>query len=546
MRLKIVIPIYKKEGLERLFDSLNDQDYQDFEVLAVMNGLNKKRIKLPTLENGNLKKHIATKNGPQYARDLGIADAYVSGCEYVVFSDQDVCWMPGMIGKMVKRLDSHRDIDFVYGNYKFIENEQIFQARPFDEYALETMNYVSTMSMWRTEKIRHLPWRLDEKNMQDWGFAYRATKAGLKGLWVNDILFSTKLPTDSSISGQKGTLAEKAKLFRDKNEVSHKNLVVSTFGCPTQAMQRAKMLNADYCGVVAGTQYAWFPSQLQFPNWDATYMVGVFNEPVQTFQRHLDVCVGHKILHFVGTDVFQLMESHSWAELNRIKKRLEMDDITVLANSPALQSELISMGIMSDFVATPLYKPERFQVSPLPKRFTVAIYYSDTQNMNYFNTQDPTDNWGGKSNNYMLWEVCKAMPHVQFKWFGGDAKFKTGNVEFCGKIPEKDMPKFISGCSAFLQSTIHNSMPHTPIQFLLSGRNAITTVDMPHTYRLTQTDILDYTAAKNEVIDTVNKLYNKIPRTWICGTVKQEYAEYLSEGLFVKKIYNILDEVKNG
>lgn len=514
--IDICIPATRPVSLQNLLDSIVDQDINGIKV-SVFADKNKDVIEEVVKKYSNLditfnyKRENNQYRGASRARNSAACNLDDTTNKYIMFIDDDCEVKPGILQNMLDVIEKTQ-VDFVYGDYEF-EDGNVFHSREFNPYVLRTHNYISTMSlMTRKMYVKTGGFKPDLPYFQDWDFFYRAVKLGFKGHYLKEIIFKTANPTKESISGIQLPLSEKAKTFAESNNIQESNLVVTTFSAQLQAEQRAEMLNADYAGLM-NSEGGIFPINLQYPQWTHTYMVGCFNSPVSALVNHLNVMVGKKILHFIGTDVFQLMEKHNWTKLQLIKDRLEQECAILLSNSKILKKEMKDMGIDTKLVYTPLYKPERFVRTALPEDFTVAVYYSDTRNMNFFNVQgDPLDNNDGESNMYLLWEVVKAMPHVKFKFFGGKAKFKTENAEFVGRVPNEKMGEFINSCSAILTCTLHNSLPHLPLQFMLAGRQSIDNLQTPElnfTNKLSFTDILHFENCKDEIINKVQQVYKK-------------------------------------
>jgi len=551
-KLAIIIPAHKDADIiDFCLESLQDQDFQDFTVTLVNDGRDEELEKRITskIEEGELTfklnyEFLPENKGASAARNLGydtiINAVGTSKPKYLFFLDSDCMVKTGILQNMVDILDKE-DIDFIYGDYEYTNGHK-YTSRPFNPYTLRTMNYISTMSMMRTDNFARFNEELDY--FQDWDLFYRMVKAGSKGYYLKETIFLTEPSVEGNISGINIPLKDKCKTFREVNNIEDSSLVVTTFGCPLQAEQRAEILNADYAGTAQGGTHGIYPANLDFDNWTHTYIIGGFNHPVSALKNHLEFSVGKPIIHFVGTDVFQLWEKQSPASLDRIKKYLKKNKATLLVNSERLQKEMKKMGIKTELLYTPLYKPERFIPTIQPAEFTVAVYYSDTPNMNFFNTQDPFDNNNGESNLYLMWEVAKAMPNVKFKFFGGKARFTTANVEFCGKIPSEDMPEFINSCSTIVRTTIHDSLPHLPLQFMLSGRRVITSSHLPFAdIGLSFQDILHYEDCKNEVI---NKIMECKTRGGIGyaeqGLVDNLVYEKMSQENYVKRIKEIMED----
>jgi hypothetical protein len=548
MKINIVIPFYKNlDTIENLLRSIDDQDYKKHTTTIIIDGkdLDAQDTLNGLLDTFTFKLLLLNENkGAPFARNYGAKDA--KG-DILFFIDADCKLYPGMLRECVTQLELNPDKAFVYGNYRF-EDKFEFKSNPFDGELLKTMNFVSTMSPIRREVFEEIGGFNEELEFfQDWDLFYRAYAAGHKGKYINEFLFSTQTSQEDNISGSKGmTLAEKAKIFRSNHNLENRQLVVTTFGAPLQAAERAKYLDADYAGPMPDSLRAVMPTNLFFEDWKATYFVGCYNHPIEALQNHMAHVVGKPIYHFIGTDVHQLLTSHSWKNLKFIKEAFEINEAILYANSPRMVAELAEVGIPAKLLYTPLTNSDGYKkTKKLPKKLTVAVYYSDSPNLNYFNPEDVLDNRGGQSNVGLVFEAAKAMPDVKFKFFGGAHLGKVDNVEFMGKIPQEDMPAFVNSCSAIVRSTVHDGFPQLPIQFMLCGRNALVSVpdkEYGFAYKLSFEDVLDHEAAKNELIEKIYDLGDfgePDPKE-----VRKYYDNLLSVKKFKKEIHSNLGEIK--
>lgn len=507
--IDIVIPFYKNQDtIEDLLFSIREQDYTDYNITISMDGdCLEALVFLEALQDKYSFRLVGLEQnqGASAARNHG---ATYGEAPYLFFIDADCRLFPGILRECVETLDERSDLDFVYGDYRF-QDKHDYYSRSFDPELIETMNYINTMSPMRRSAFDAVGgFKKGQKFFQDWSLFYRMIKNGSKGLHISEFFFSTQLPTENSISGSQGmTLAEKSAIFRKEHNIQDKSLVVTTFGAPLQAEQRAKMLEADYAGPSRDTNLAYFPPNLAFDNWKATYVVGVYNAPIQALTNHYSAVVGRPIFHFIGRDAYQLLSEHPYLTLQEIKKNIEKTNTAVLANSKVIQQELGQVGIQSELVYTPIYNMHKyFSQTALPKTFTVGVYYSDTANLNYFNIADPTDTLEGQSNVHLLYEIAQSMPTVKFKFFGGTLIEKRKNIEFCGRIPSEEMPEFIKSCSMVVRSTIHDGFPQLPIQFMLSGRAALVSYqgeDLVYAERLLYDRISDVYGAKQDIISKI-------------------------------------------
>ena len=545
MKIDIIIPFYKNyETIKNTILSIEDQDYKDYSVTVVIDGKDTRADATIQSVSNTVKCRVDTRvfdtnMGASAARNHGAK--HTSG-DILFFLDADCQLCPGVLRDVITTFELVPDIGFVYSNYySDIEKMTPFYSMEFDPYTLETMNYISTMSpIKRTLFKRINGFDEDRKYFQDWGLFYKASRVS-KGYFIgnNHFMFRTIRPTEKSISGIKGTLDEKAREFRDYYGIKDKSIVTTTFGAPLQAIQRAKMLGADYCGPARESNRQIMPPNWNFTNWKATYMVGCYNESLASLTNHLNNCVGKPILHFIGTDVFHMMNNHSRAQLITIKKMFKRSRAKLFVNSKRCQKELKLCGIDAELLFTPIYNMEQYKPKPLPEQFTVAVYVSDSNKMHMFDSTD------GFSNVPLLREVATALPMIKFKFFGMNKVYqKKDNIEIVGRIPEEEMPEFINECSMVLRATIHDGFPQLPIQFLLSGREALVSCpdnDLLLCHKLDFEDNLDWEANKEQVINRIMHIKeNETNGAFISKKAHLHYSELMSVDTFKKRIYECL------
>jgi glycosyltransferase involved in cell wall biosynthesis len=553
--IDIVIPVYKNQHFLRpALESIEDQDFSLYEVFVIVDGKdsidNMSELKKLKKEFGFTLKVLETNQGASAARNIG---ANMGENKYILFLDVDCVLFPGMLRECIETLEeADSTVAFVYGDYRF-EYSKDYYSRPFNRKALETMNYVCTMSPLRRQAFEAVGGFDEElRFFQDWSLFYRIVKLGYIGQYIPEFLFSTALPTEESISGSQGmTLAEKSQIFRERVGLEDRNLVVTTLGAPLQAENRANFLDADYAGPSSAGKYQIAPVNLSFDNWKATYTIGMYNFPIQALHSHLLAAVGRPIFHLIGTDMYQLLADQSTLGVQEIKKVLEEKNAALLVNSKKLKKEADLLGLDTKLVYTPMDTSRYHPASPLPEEFTVAVYYSDNRNMNFFDVTNPSDDNNGRSNVPLLYEVARSMPTVKFKFFGGSYKGEADNIEFCGKIPYNQMPKFISSCSLLVRSTIHDGLPQLPIQFLLSGRRALvsyTESDLKGVDRLSFEHLFDFHAAKEEVISKIYKIREE-GASFSIAKLQEMYTYYtklFDMEKYRKEIYKLIPkETKN-
>lgn len=549
---EIVIPFYKNyKTIEQLLMSIYDQDYKNFVITIVVDGEDEKAGELLNglLESGKYSfnlEMLKDNQGASAARNYGAGVSYketfekTNGESILFFIDADCKLMPGILSDFNTLFELNPDIDFAYGNYRFELDKPAFISQEYDPYLLETMNYIPTMSPVRRVAYESVKGFDNRKYFQDWGLFYKLAKAGYKGKYLGDkyFVFSTKSPTEDSISGTQGlTLSQKCEEFREFYGISNKEMVTTTWGAPLQAIQRAKMLGADYAGLAKGSDRVTLPSQYNFSNWKYTYMVGCYNQTISALENHLTSVVGRPIYHFIGSDVFTMYNLHSTAALEDIKKMFKKQKAVLLSNSSRCQKELKKCGLKTELVFTPIYNINQYMdKKKLPKKFTVAVYISGS------NRAHKVDGSGGHSNIPLILDVARSMPDIEFKLFGIDNMYnKSGNIEYVGRIDEDKMVDFINDCSMVLRSTIHDGFPQLPIQFMLCGRQALVSCPDPelkYAEKMSFEDNLDWETNKSEMISKIYEMSEK--NTFQTEECRKYYSDLMDEETFCKKVYSLV------
>ncbi|WP_411079018.1 CDP-glycerol glycerophosphotransferase family protein [Streptomyces sp. cmx-18-6] len=118
-RITLVVPVYKVQSyLQECLDSVLDQDYTDFEVLAVDDcSPDGSGVILDTYAERDDRVrvlHLAENIGLGPARNAGLAEARG---DYVLFLDSDDTLTPGSLGAVARRLDEADDPDILIYDY---------------------------------------------------------------------------------------------------------------------------------------------------------------------------------------------------------------------------------------------------------------------------------------------------------------------------------------------------------------------------------------------------------------------------------------------
>lgn len=134
MKLSVIIPVYNgADFIEKSYNSIINQQLADFEILYVDN--NSKDDSVEKIESliqtdARVKLLIQTKQGAAPARNKGIEKAQG---DYMYVFDVDDEIYPGALNKMIAVLDTHEQIEAVFG--KMVKsNKGISETeKPMDE-----------------------------------------------------------------------------------------------------------------------------------------------------------------------------------------------------------------------------------------------------------------------------------------------------------------------------------------------------------------------------------------------------------------------------
>lgn len=489
-RFSVIAPVHKQSWntFDKFFQALNEQDYKAFEVIVVFDGENpegEKELKKYEKQYPLLDIVSYTKpwGGAPAARNYGAKHA--TG-DYLTFLDPDVYLYSETLRFWANAFEEHPEKDVVWGLYDVIIGEtrqtiggQVCRdgAGNVDYYSFRSSNYCSGANPVRKEAF--IGWDETVKSLQDWDMWMRMLlKDDFKGekfLYFHRSFFVTEPPQAGGISDDSHkNWIERVRYVREKNGVPIPDVVVCSGGAPYHAVHVAKKLGAD-----------WLPDPTFKPNtYKTLYLLGYYTASREAFGWHANVLMnfsGKKIVHWIGTDVYNLDNNISVKTLRELKAFWKRQHVTHLAEVDYIQKELKQFGIIAQVV--PIPPPKLYDPMPLPENFSVAIYENDTQKM---------------YSEALMMEIVRSMPDVQFYFFGAENENKgkeMDNVSWLGWINfDEWMPKF----SMNLRITVHDGLPLTPLQFLTAGRPVITNVPLK--------DSIVMEGKRKEIVEEIRKI----------------------------------------
>lgn len=207
--ISIVVPLYKTPTtfLEMLLESIINQTYSNWEICfsdgsgektelrVVLEEYMKKdkRIKLISSEEGALRISANTNQALEI----------VTG-EYIAFMDHDDCLSENALFEVVKVINKHPEVDYIYSDEDKIsmDGKNFFDPHfkpDFNEYLLCSNNYISHLSVVRRALVREVGGlRGEYDGAQDYDFVLRCTEKTRNFRHIPKVLYHWRMHMDST------------------------------------------------------------------------------------------------------------------------------------------------------------------------------------------------------------------------------------------------------------------------------------------------------------------------------------------------------------
>jgi len=171
------------------------------------------------------------------------------------------------------------------------------------------------------------------------------------------------------------------------------------------------------------------------------------------------------IIHWVGSDVFQLFKSKKWVLLTKLTSKLVDKQLTV---SPWLKEELSCFGVHTQIV--PIVPHVRQKVSKLPEEFTVLAYLPEKR----------YDFYGG----HIVEKLSDMFPSIRFFILANDGRNhkKRKNIKYLGSISHVKMSQIYKKTTVLIRMPIHDGLSNMVIEALAQGRYVIYSKNFPHCF----------------------------------------------------------------
>lgn len=539
-KISFIVPCHKlfkrvvdeKYEVEACIDSILDQDYDEYEIIVVANGPDRKAI-MDFVGGKYGSRVVLAESEPAnaaIARNLGAA---MSTGEFRSYFSCDLTLYPGIARLWVKTFKKNPQVSIVYSEgIDWVEGGKPLdfraQTTQYDEYQITSQNLIDGANPVRA--CDDQPWDDDVKALQDWNWALKVLKPltpeAKKALMIKEIFYTTEKPKDGGLSDyfSKHWL-ELNKQIKEKRGLPNRSMCVSSLGAPFHGLRTARLLDADFNQMPSMHEHEY----------DVVYLMGYY---ISNMVMHNRVFNGMKrsalkVIHWIGTDVLQLMNMPWLSERNLAQGLREYIDLH-LCESKVVQQELAELGIPASVAPLPLNLVDYPMYTEVPEQYTCAIYtpHWDEENIRKYNLM-------------LMLDIVRAMPDFKFILFGS----KTGypdklpeNVETRSWVPIQEVAK---DANVLLRFPFHDGLPVSACEFIVMNRDVVCSTPMVGAY-YAGSGMLDsskggpdYDQAKANIIQQLRNVKSN-PRV-----DRSEAINYWKENLnpeFFKKTVNDLIE----
>jgi glycosyltransferase involved in cell wall biosynthesis len=487
-KFSLIIPVYKTaKFLPNNIEHLFRQDYKNYEVIIVFDGADKKgeqivKDLIKKYPKMDIRYDVIKHGGAPKARNRGVE---LATGDFYSFLDADSYFYAGTLREWATLFELNPHVNRVWGLYDLNSDGMpiplgggIVTDNKYvpDYWAFRFANYCSGTNPVRKEAF--VGWDESLKSLQDWDLNIRMLKKdnfqGKDWLYVPKPYFITEQTRKGSISLDAVThFLEREKTVLEKNDIPISDTCFCSYAAQYHGVNLAKICEYDY---------HHHPQYMPF-EYKRLIQVGFFtgtNEQVQgsyslfqecidssDFEKKLGRFKGKKIIMWIGTDIWQMRNNASFEALKARKKTWESEGWISVVGDQNAHDKLKELGFDSKIIYYPphhFYKP-----MPLPKEVAVGVYESEGDN-NF------------KYHNEAIYELAKKYPKVKFYFYGDESKKgqKKDNIEHLGWVKMDEwMPKF----TMHIELTLTGGIGSGGVEYLMAGRQVITDVDEPYTFK---------------------------------------------------------------
>jgi hypothetical protein len=477
-KFSLCVPCHgdKWRHFDKFFEALDLQEHKNFETIVTFDGKNgkgekelkKMKEKYPKLD---ISFHTIEHAGACAARNNSVKHA--TG-DYYAFPSPDCFLYPETLRMWANEFEDKK-VNRVWGMYDIIDDNgnimfPVGQApvRPDGSVWYEGFKFSPYAdATFPIRKEAYVDWDVNCKSLNDWEYSIRLLKkTNFKGddwKYVPYHFFSAETPQKGGLSDDSAqNWEDRRKYVREVNGIEDQDIVVTSLGAQSHAFNVSELLGADFLPMPSFKPH----------HYKAVYLLGFYlreHGESRVTQTHIDVFTRNKgvnIVHWIGTDIYDLRWHCSFEKIKALKKWFKENNVIHLCEAEFTKKELAEVGI--DAKVVPIPPKKIYEPMLLPEKFTVGVYLPD-------------------STTYMpntVMEVVKAMPDVDFKFFGNE-DLKGNHDKNWEHIGYVDLDEWMPKLSCNLRLTVHDGLPITPLQFLTAGRTVVSNTPIKGAIKVT-------------------------------------------------------------
>jgi len=349
LKCSFIIPGYKcDEFIFRNIESILDQDYENYEIIPVLNGQWETKSSLASAirEKYGNKVNCIEIDEP----GLGNANNYgfsKSNGDIISHLSSDLYLMPGTLRTWVDAFKENPNKGIVYSGYRFVSPDpsQVYYSNGFDRYHLECENFIDGANPVRRNNWK--PFSTSLKSLIDWDWVLSVTDDGAQAYYIGEPLYFAELPKEGGLSYDSSlNWVQRRKEIRSKHNIPDRKICITSMVDPGYALEIAKMLDCDY-----RTNPGHKPHE-----YDLIYSYG-FNCRTQDKELEISTSVffqhrKHKIIHWRTEDIRTLIQER-WIDVRRIAEELAPHIKNHFCSTEYDRQKLFQIGINADLIYPP-------------------------------------------------------------------------------------------------------------------------------------------------------------------------------------------------
>lgn len=356
MKVSLIVPGYKcDEYIFRNIDSILDQDYKDYEIIVVLNGVwdTKEQLKHQLYDKYGDKitvislaeGHLGLANNVGFRSSTGNIISHLSS---------DLYLMPGTLRTWVDAFKEHPEVGMVYSGYRFVDPDpsSVYYADRFDRYHLECENFIDGANPVRRANWKE--WSINLKSLIDWDWVLSITDDGTLAHYIQEPLYYAEHPKEGGLSHDSNSYwIQRRREVQARHNIPNRNICVCSLEDQSYALELAKLLDCDYRIHPGHKPHSY----------DLIYAYG-FN--CRTDDKELMASTSlffqhwkHKVVHWRTEDIRLLMQER-WLDVRRISNEIIPHIRNNFCTTVRDQETLLHMGINAEirFLPSSNERPE--------------------------------------------------------------------------------------------------------------------------------------------------------------------------------------------